>query len=530
MLQELSIFSTKNCKCRNKFLNLRAKTIEIVGRHYENLYAKKNPLNLKVFIICTDKSDNAKDASESRQAVNMRNKFCRNPHCSCYENVPFPESMQVCPVCHTPFDVPQQTERAGLSLNLGDANAISGGVNMTDQRIITNNITQIEREKSAEELKHEREVAFREACLKVYSDGLMTSAERLKLDDLRYRLGLDEAAALQIMADVAKRCERKSTALSPVHQVALGNVKAAIRANQVDVVERLMGQMKAMVQRYAVEDVQYTYYMLQAVLHPSECVEEYTQQREDKYWQSFWASVAFRRMGDIEKSELLVADIGDKWLDTIPQENVFVLATVNALIDGDKMMAKSLYENIFGEHSLLLSALVTALYAQLYGDILEPEELKRKESEGAFYMCNLFDDASSDSEEKTSPCDDYTQVEFPASPSLRSETPKDTSKVGRLIDGYGRAYELCMGPNTIGRKATTSQASVQIETTDKKMSRSHAIIVAKAQGDAVRHVLRNGANQNPTYVNGKLVEGAGEMVLADGDSVRMGLTDLIFKL
>lgn len=452
------------------------------------------------------------------------NKFCLNPQCSCYKSVPFPESMLVCPVCHTAFDTPQQTEQGGISLNLGDANAISGGVNLTDHRIITNNITQVEREKSAEELKHEREVAYREACLKVYSDGLMTSEERRKLEDLRYRLGLDEAAASQIMAEVAKRCERKSALLSPVHQIALSNVKAAVAANRLDHVEKLLPQMKAMMQRYAVEEVQYMYYMLQAVLHPEECAEEYARHDEDKYWQTFWASVAFRRRGNMEQSELLVADIADKWTDAIPQENVFVLAAVNALIDADEKSAKSLFDNVIGEHSPLLSALVTGLYAKLYGDTLGAEDLKQMESMGAFYTHNMFGEGSNSSlrKENTESCGEDTLMSLPpAAPQPRA---------GSLIDSYGRTYQLSIGPNTIGRRASSSMATVQIETADKKMSRSHAVIVAKDMGGEVRHVLRNGANQNPSFVNGKLVEGTDEIVLFDADRIRMGTTDLVFKV
>ncbi|MBP3196433.1 MAG: hypothetical protein J6N21_05455 [Butyrivibrio sp.] len=301
---------------------------------------------------------------------------------------------------------PQQP--AGFSLNLGDANAISGGVNMSDNHsvsnntvntttsnvdshnVITNNITQVEREKTAEELKHEKELAFREECLKVYSNGIMTSEGKRKLDDLRYRLGLDENTANKILSEVTKRSERKSSSLSPVHQITYNNIKTAIIANRLDLVDRLMAQLKAMVQRYSAEEIQFTYYMLQAVLHPKECTEEYESHYEDKYWQTFWSSIAYRRLGNIEKSELLVADVGDKWTDTIPQENVFVLATVNALIDKDMDTAKSLFDNIGGEHSPYLSNLATCLYTLIYGDMLSPEELKQMKKDSVFYTKNLF--------------------------------------------------------------------------------------------------------------------------------------------
>ena len=318
-------------------------------------------------------------------------------------NKEWPDEFKACPLDGTPLiSKPQQP--TGFSLNLGDANAISGGVNMSDNHsinttsnvdshnVITNNITQVEREKSPEEIKHERELAFREACLEVYSNGIMTSEQKRKLEDLQYRLGLDESSASKILSEVAKRSERKSTSLSPVHQITFNNIKTAINSNRLDLVNRLLAQMKAMVQRYSVEEIQFTYYMLQAVLHPKDCVEEYENHREDKYWQSFWSSIAYRRVGNIEKSELLVADVGDKWIDTIPQENVFILATVNALIDNDSVSAKSLYDNISGEHSPFLSNLTTCLYTILYHDVVSPEELKQWQKDIAFYSNNLFAD------------------------------------------------------------------------------------------------------------------------------------------
>ena len=72
-----------------------------------------------------------------------------------------------CLDCGIPLVFEQALSSSGFSLNLGDANAVSGGVNLSDNHsinttnthnvdshnVITNNITQIEREKSIEEIK-----------------------------------------------------------------------------------------------------------------------------------------------------------------------------------------------------------------------------------------------------------------------------------------------------------------------------------------------------------------------------------------
>ena len=336
----------------------------------------------------------------------VMSKIC--PKC----NKEWPDEFLACPLDGTALvSTPQKP--AGFSLNLGDANAISGGVNMSDNHSVSNNtvntttstvdshnvtttnITQVERKKTPDELKHERVFIFREECLKVYSNGIMSSEGKRNLDDLRYRLGLDENSANKILSDVAKRSERKSSSLSPVHQITYNNIKTAIIVNRLDLVNSLMAQMRAMVQRYSVEDIQFTYYMLQAVLHPKECTEEYESHYEDKYWQTFWCSIAYRRLGNVEKSELLLADVGDKWADSIPQENVFVLASVNALIDKDIDTAKSFFNNISGEQSPYLTNLTTCLYTLLYGDTLSPEELKQMQKDSVFYASNLFAEINS---------------------------------------------------------------------------------------------------------------------------------------
>ncbi|MDY5471404.1 MAG: hypothetical protein SPG68_08090 [Prevotella sp.] len=324
-------------------------------------------------------------------------------------NKEWPDEFMACPLDGaTLIEKPQQP--AGFNLNLGDANAISGGVNMSDNHsvnnntvntstnnvdshnVITNNITQIERDKTPEELIHEKEYVFREECLKVYSNGIMTSEQKRNLEDLQYRLGLDESSASKILSEVAKRSERKASTLSPVHRITFNNIKTALNANRLDLINRLMAQLKAMVQRYSVEEIQFTYYMLQAVLHPEECIQEYETHHEDKYWQSFWSSIAYRKIGNVEQSELLVADVENKWTDTKPQENVFILATVNALIDKDFDTAKSLYDNIVGEHSPYLSNLATCLYTLLYDDVMSSDEIKQMQKDGAFYTKNLFND------------------------------------------------------------------------------------------------------------------------------------------
>lgn len=103
------------------------------------------------------------------------------------------------------------------------------------------------------------------------------------------------------------------------------------------------------------------------------------------------------------------------------------------------------------------------------------------------------------------------------------------SNIGTLVDNLGRTYKLRLGINTIGRKASTSSATVQIDTTDRTMSRSHAVIEVRNASGQMLHILKNGANKNPSYHKGSLVGVSDQMILNNGDIVKFGSTELIFK-
>lgn len=102
--------------------------------------------------------------------------------------------------------------------------------------------------------------------------------------------------------------------------------------------------------------------------------------------------------------------------------------------------------------------------------------------------------------------------------------------VGRLQDAFGRNYQLKIGCNTIGRKASSSPANVQIDVDDRYMSRNHAIIEVQNTNNGALHILRNSANKNSSYLNGKLIEESDQLVLNNGDKIKLGFTELTFKI
>ena len=94
----------------------------------------------------------------------------------------------------------------------------------------------------------------------------------------------------------------------------------------------------------------------------------------------------------------------------------------------------------------------------------------------------------------------------------------------------GRTYQLYEGVNTVGRKALSSQASVQIVTADHYMSRQHAkIVVTRLAGGKLKAVISNDRNKNISTIDGQDLLQGDAIVLSDGDRIVMGKTTVIYR-
>lgn len=114
--------------------------------------------------------------------------------------------------------------------------------------------------------------------------------------------------------------------------------------------------------------------------------------------------------------------------------------------------------------------------------------------------------------------DDDTEICF----SDRSDTI-GTLRVGDVD------YHLTEGENTIGRKAASSNADVQLAVDDKRMSREHVCVsVIKMPKGDYQHTIRNVTTKNSVFVNGKEMQEGEMIILQYGDVVRLGKTDIQF--
>lgn len=110
--------------------------------------------------------------------------------------------------------------------------------------------------------------------------------------------------------------------------------------------------------------------------------------------------------------------------------------------------------------------------------------------------------------------------------------PKKTSPSSHIrLMFEEKEYALLEGQNIVGRKGTTSKATIQIETEDRYMSRQHCIINVSILPDgSPKAVLSNYLNKNQTSVNGQVIGNGDEIRLTNGDRIKMGHTTVVFKL
>ena len=94
----------------------------------------------------------------------------------------------------------------------------------------------------------------------------------------------------------------------------------------------------------------------------------------------------------------------------------------------------------------------------------------------------------------------------------------------------GERYMLPQGKNTIGRRAQSSQATLQLPVNDKYLSRSHVEIeVTTTASGTVIAMLKNHKNKNATSVNGVILGESDVANLKHGDTITMGMTTVIFE-
>lgn len=118
------------------------------------------------------------------------------------------------------------------------------------------------------------------------------------------------------------------------------------------------------------------------------------------------------------------------------------------------------------------------------------------------------------------------------------ETIMASKKGAATVPGYltwdGHCYALSEGRNTIGRSSSTHEASIEIATSDKSVSRQHCLLEAiRLKNGRVKVVasdMRTAEKiaQKPTMVYDEPLAQEDRLVLEDGDTIEIGDQTLRF--
>lgn len=310
-----------------------------------------------------------------------------------------------CPECGTKLI--EKPATSGVNLNLGDANAISGGLHVSDSHDVTNvdnsvhnitnntstvnNITNVAAQKTESEILQERKIEFMEAVKQVFADGLLEQDEVMFLERERLRIGLDEVTAKRLIETARKSTNEVRQTLSPTQAFMLKQIKQVIKSNQIDQIKRLLPRLETIAKSTLDEESHYLYGVALAATDPQKLINEYEALTGDDYWQTYWAYIAYTKLGDFKKAEevLLVLPRYTQY----SEENETLLTAVGAMREFGADTAFDFLNTITGMYSNTLENFVMALFHLLEPDAIDiPEDAAGSVN---FYMENIlqFEDA-----------------------------------------------------------------------------------------------------------------------------------------
>ena len=314
------------------------------------------------------------------------------------------ESGQFCPDCGVPLieEAPQQNA-SGVSLNFGDATAVSGGVHMEDSHDVhnihntsntivdnrstidnshtVNNSTVYEAQKTKAEIQQENENLFLKAVQERLSDGVLEQRELAELNVMATQFNIAPQRAMQMIDQVRRStlAMKGGQGTEFLAQQLLEEVFNAVNANQVGVLQRRLPQLEQIAQTNPDANIQFYFHMLQASLKPESAAIAFLNARTDNYWQLFWVHIAYVKLGQVDNATVLLPRMGGFGA---PQGDLALLMAIDNLAEYRKSPQQDYYiiqaqDKLMQAQQLGLSDPLTALWHAVKEAMMEeqnPEE------------------------------------------------------------------------------------------------------------------------------------------------------------
>ena len=319
------------------------------------------------------------------------------PNCKTERNGKF------CPECGTKLIENPNGKSKGVNISLGDANAISGGINLQDSHYVyntdnsvhstvhqtVNNVTNVAANKTEMELFQERKNQFAEQVNIFLEDNELQRDEIVRLEELRIELDLDELTARQIITNARKKVKAnvRQTLLKGPAATMMKIITSYFVANDLGKIRIQIPKLSAYAKQMDVDEVQHKYYVSLAAIDPQRLIGICEDNNlSDNYWRTYWSYVAYHKMGNQEKAEYALTDLYR--FSQYPEENITLLQVVETYNTLGEEDALTILNTIKGEYSKELELFAKSIYMKL-----NPRIGKQKgatERNTAFYQQNIF--------------------------------------------------------------------------------------------------------------------------------------------
>ena len=267
-------------------------------------------------------------------------------------------------------------------LNLGDANAISGGVNINRSKNITSHDTHYhsttvhERAKSDSELKLEAMNQLRCKAEEIIAErGRIDSVAMGQLRPFAAQLGIEDETFKSIIKDVRSNRNGSSSGLSTANARYLLQAQQAVQTNDMDSLSNLTPRLEAMAAISLDDNVQYLYYLTLSLLYPLKSMEVYEHQTDENYWRSFWAIISYIRTGKHDEAIKVLALFEPLRFEKSDEDQNLLEAYFNIMKE-DKDGAQEFLDEILGEPSEQLKPLLRAIEISLYEEEADSLEVR----------------------------------------------------------------------------------------------------------------------------------------------------------
>ena len=309
-------------------------------------------------------------------------KICPNCHAE------YSDSDNFCPKCGV--GLIEKTNHKKPTIILGDANAISGGININQSKnVVTHDVhyhttTIQERIKSEAELRLEATNLIRAKAEEILAEkGRIDMIAIGELRDLAIQQGIDDNAFRDIIKDVRSNKVVSSQELSAINVRYLHQAEQAIKSNDMECLMNLLPRLESMASIYQDDNVQYLYHLTLAIFNPQKTIEAYEHQTDENYWRTFWSIISYIRINKYADASRLMAQFDPIRYDKPEGDQVLLEAYFNQM-KNDKEETQSILNEIKGTLSEQLIPFLQDIKSKLSNETANI--LSEKSFESGFYF------------------------------------------------------------------------------------------------------------------------------------------------